>query len=77
MPKRKTKLQKRIDRLVREKYELLSKIERLLRERDEEADPALNAVHQGKRQGFENHKERVLKKARLATGQGAYRHVRL
>ena len=49
MHKRKTKLQKRIDRLVREKYELLSKIERLLRERDEEADPALNAVRQGKR----------------------------
>ena len=32
MPKRKTKLQKRIDRLTREKYALLRTIEQLLRE---------------------------------------------
>ena len=44
MPKRKTKSQKRIDRLTREKHELLSKIEQLLRERDDEPDPALNEI---------------------------------
>ena len=49
MPKRKTKLQKRIDRLTREKHELLSKIEQLLKERDDEPDPALNAIRQRKR----------------------------
>jgi len=32
MAKRKTKLQKRISRLVREKYELLRKVEQLLKE---------------------------------------------
>ncbi len=42
MPKRKTKLQKRIDQLVREKYELLRKIKELLRERDNKPKPALN-----------------------------------
>ncbi|MDA2934292.1 hypothetical protein MYX82_08105 [Acidobacteria bacterium AH-259-D05] len=52
MPKRETKLQRRIDRLIREKHELLSKIEQLLRERDDEPDPALNAIRQGKRRAL-------------------------
>lgn len=47
MPKRKTKFQKRIDRLTREKYELLRTIEQLLRERDDEPDPALNEIRRG------------------------------
>jgi len=42
MPKRKTKLQKRINQLVREKHELLRKIKELLRERDNKPNPALN-----------------------------------
>jgi len=39
MPKRKTKLQKRINQLVREKYELLRQIEELRKERDNKPDP--------------------------------------
>ncbi len=46
------RFQQRIDRLTREKHELLSKIEQLLRERDDEPDPALNAVRQGKRRAL-------------------------
>lgn len=42
MPKRKTKLQQRIDRLTREKYELLRKIKELLKERDNRPNPAPN-----------------------------------
>ena len=57
MPKRRTKFQERIDRLTREKHELLSKIEQLLIERDGEPDPALNAVRQGKRRAL-----RIIKK---------------
>ena len=36
MSKRKNQIQRRIDQLTREKYELLSKIEELLKERDNE-----------------------------------------
>ena len=52
MTNQKTKLQKRIDQLTREKHELLSKIEQLLRERDDEPDPALHAIRQGKRRAL-------------------------
>ena len=38
----KTKLQRRIDQLVREKHELLHKIQELLRERDNKPNSALN-----------------------------------
>ena len=57
MPKRKTKLQQRIDRLTREKYELLRTIEQLLRDRNDELDPALNEIRQGKRSAL-----RIIKK---------------
>ena len=54
MPKRKTKLQRRIDRLVREKRELLSKIERLLRERDDE--PGDQAMRIEEKEGLDGKK---------------------
>jgi len=57
MPKRKPKLQKRIDRLTREKYALLRTIEQLLRDRNDELDPALNEIRQGKRSAL-----RIIKK---------------
>ena len=39
MPNPKSKLQRRIDRLIREKHELLKTIEQLLRERGDEPRP--------------------------------------
>jgi len=50
----KTKLQRRIDQLVREKHELLHKIKKLLKERDDEPNPALNET-QREAACFENY----------------------
>ena len=52
MRKQKSKFQKRLDRLTREKHELLNKIEQLLKERDDEPDPALNGIRQCKRRAL-------------------------